>query len=337
MNISNKMRYGTKIVVLFLVMFCLLGTAFAQGVYAANDIEVKVNVEQVFSGDNTDDEFIYKLVPKNVTNPMPQSDMITLKGSENKDFNITFITAGQYDYELILESYPTQSGYVLDDQKYKLSIYVQNVQNGGLSSDVITYKSDGSKGEDIVYHQSYASLPSDPSIMVDPPVKKSVNGNPSKNSTFKFALIAGDPTNPMPEGSENGVKTMTIVGSGEKDFGTWSYTKPGIYFYTVKEINTGETEYDYDKTIYTITDNVSDNSGQLEVNRVVTNDNNKAVTSFSFVNVYTGKGNPDSPITGDATQTTPFILMIIFASTIALGSLGFIIFKTRKKEDAEEI
>ena len=58
-------------------------------------------------------------------------------------------------------------------------------------------------------------------VLVDPPVKKIVEGNPTNASTFQFEMKAINPTDPMPNGSVNGVKLATVIGSVEVEFGTF--------------------------------------------------------------------------------------------------------------------
>lgn len=65
---------------------------------------------------------------------------------------------------------------------------------------------------------------------------------------------------------------MTIVGSGSEDFGTWSYTEAGVYYYSISEVNVGEDGYAYDTGVYTITDSVKDVAGRLELTRTVTSE-----------------------------------------------------------------
>ncbi len=159
-----------------------------------------------------------------------------------------------------------------------------------LSAEIIVKKNDGSKVGSIKFENTYTPLASNPEIMVDPPVKKTVSGNPSKTSSFTFSLTARDGANPMPEGSANGVKYITIYGSGEKDFGTWSYIREGTYYYTISEVVLSDTGYTYDDSVYTITDVVKDADGQLVVTRTVTNGSNKQVESCTFINKYNGGG-----------------------------------------------
>jgi len=194
--------------------------------------------------------------------------------------------AGIYSYEIQQTVVSAQTGYTYDRKVYRVEVYATNTA-GGLQADVVVYNENGLKVPNITFENQYAPLASDPSIMVDPPVKKTVSGSPDKDGTFTFKLEAENKSNPMPSGSADGVKLMTIVGPGEEDFGTWSYTETGVYAYTISEVNNGQTGYNYDTTVYTITDNVTDANGQLTVTRTVTNAANQPVDAYDFVNKYT--------------------------------------------------
>jgi pilin isopeptide linkage protein len=128
--------------------------------------------------------------------------------------------------------------------------------------------------------------------MVDPPVKKTVEGNPGADSIFTFKLTARNASSPMPAGSKGGSKIVYVKGAGSAEFGTWSYDEAGVYYYTVSELNTGEKGYAYDTVVYTITDSVKAVNGQLVLSRVVTNALNKQVMSLIFINKYTNPGAP---------------------------------------------
>ncbi len=93
--------------------------------------------------------------------------------------------------------------------------------------------------------------------------KRIVKGNPSTDETFAFELIPDEDTFPMPEGSGEFTQ-LNIVGAGTASFGTWTYTKPGVYTYQIKEVAGSNKDYTYDATVYTITDTVTLNdSGDL--------------------------------------------------------------------------
>jgi len=97
----------------------------------------------------------------------------------------------------------------------------------------------------------------------------------------------------------------------------------------ISEENTGETGYTYDKTIYTITDVVEDEDGQLIVTRKVTNNDKKQVTACAFQNRYSaggsgtdGTGNTSAIRTGDTTN------IVFWAVTLVMAAIGVLVGNT---------
>ena len=133
-------------------------------------------------------------------------------------------------------------------------------------------------------------------IAVDPPVSKKVVGKSNCKDVFYFELSADDISNPMPLGSRDGMKKVSIVGAGEIEFGECNFTEPGTYKYTVREIKGSNRKYKYDETIFTITFRVYFSEDNLEVEEFVTSNKDKEKQSAAvFVNRYRN-GIPD---TGD--------------------------------------
>ena len=129
----------------------------------------------------------------------------------------------------------------------------------------------------------------------DPPVYKTVTGNPSKDATFSFTLTPENAAYPMPEGSENGVKTTSITGSGSSEFGEISFTAPGTYTYTVAEVQGNAGGYTYDTNTHSIKYTVTDNGdGTLSVVRSIDGVEGAADSAVSFTNMY-----KDAPTTVD--------------------------------------
>ncbi len=284
------------LVFLFTLAMVLSGTSYA----AVTSVPVALRIDQVFtknsSAPGVNSGFSYTLTSLNEGNPMPVGSIsgiysFTIDGTSSKNIDTIFFPyTGIYRYEIKGNTHPASFGYTYDNEVYSLTVYVRQTADG-LSTDITARKSDGSKVGRIAFINTYTPLPSRQEVMVDPPVKKTVSGNPSKSSTFSFLLTPKSGANPMPEGSVNGVKTITITGSGKKDFGTWVYTGEGMFQYTISEVDTGESRYTYDTNVYTITDVVRDRNGQLEVTRTVTNRWNKEVESCIFINDYSGGGS----------------------------------------------
>ena len=154
-------------------------------------------------------------------------------------------------------------------------------------------------------------------VLVDPPVKKIVEGNPTNASTFQFEMKAINPTDPMPNGSANGVKLATVIGSGEVEFGTFEITQAGTYQYVIREIDDGIANYTYDTTLYTITFDVRDIAGQLVADTHVEKADGTVVNEAVFTNVY--KAPTSTPKTGDSSHLPIYIGAII----ITLVGFGF--------------
>jgi len=333
-----------KIVMAVLLLACLMGLS-VPAAHAAEPGQVTLTVKQVFSGTAAPGKACsYRLTPKLAPNPMPAGSGpdgygFAINGTASTGIGpIAFTQAGQYTYE-ISHITPPASGYTYDQELYRLEIYVKS----NLAVTVIAYKKDGSKAADIKYeHAGPGLLPSDPAAMADPPVVKTVSGSPAKAGVFTFRLAAGNPSNPMPAGSKDGVKTIQITGSGRGEFGTWSYTAEGVYYYTVSEVNTGESGYTYDTAVYTITDTVKAVDGQLVVARVVTNGANKKVTSLSFINTYTPGGQKppsnkpeNGPKTGDESQTALYIALFCGAGIALLGSMVYLLVNRRRGKETD--
>lgn len=308
MGILNKM-HKKRFIVFFMLLACLLPLVLPQAVHAAST-DLTLAVDQVFTkpeGSQAADTFTYSLTTLQSGSPMPAGSSgdtwdFTISGTDTVSIEpITYSTVGNYTYELRQTVLAEKTGYTYDMQVYTIKVQVTNV-DGGLQINVVVEKEDGYKASVIEFTNAYQPLDSD--IMVDPPVKKTVAGSPSADGTFTFKLEAEDKSYPMPSDSEEGVKLMTIVGAGEGDFGTWSYTEEGTYHYTVKEVNNGEDGYTYDTTVYTITDIVTDVDGKLIVARTVTNDSNETMDSYDFVNIYTSGDKSGGSTTSGSTGTT---------------------------------
>jgi pilin isopeptide linkage protein len=331
-----------------LLLACLAGLS-APAAHAAGQGEITLTVKQVFTNAGASappsEVFHYRLAPKLASNPMPAgsaADGYAFAATGTGDASIgpiVFAQAGRYAYE-ISHVTAARPGYTYDQEVYALEIFVKS----DLTTAAVVYKKDGSKASGIKFEHAYSRgpLPSDPGAMADPPVVKTVSGSPARASAFAFRLTAGNPANPMPAGSANGVKALQITGSGRGEFGTWSYTAEGTYYYTVSEVNAGLPGYAYDATVYTITDAVKAVGGQLVVTRVVTNGANKQVASLSFINTYTpGGGEPTSPSdkpkpgpkTGDESQAALYAALFCVAGAAALASLIYLLAGRRRGKE----
>jgi len=315
-------------------------------VFAAGS-PLSLTVRQVYTTSLTSASsvFTYRLKAVDAANPMPggsgvQGYNFTLTGNTSTGIGpIIFTKQGIYRYQIGQIMTQEKAGYIYDKQVYNLEVRVDNA----LHTEVIVYNAAGMKVSDIVFENKYRIDPTNPDRMTSPPVKKSVTGDPAHPSDFTFTLKAKEAGQPMPPGAVSGTATLVINGTGSGTFGSWSYDKEGVYYYTVAEVNTGESHYTYDTSVYTITDTVKAENGQLMLTRAITNSANKRVSSLDFINVYKagdnnggggGNGGPGgkgggSPKTGDEFNTLTYIILFA-AGSILMACAGVYLALSRK-------
>jgi len=316
----NK-RFLTKAGCAFAALLLLL---LPMGTQAANDVVV-FTVEQVFTTTSqaAASSFTYRLAAQQADSPMPAGSTaagFTFAIDDNGSAQVgPFVDAapGLYRYELFQLVETERPGYVYDRRVYHVELHVA----ADRAMQILAYNADGTKAEQLVFENSYAPLPSDPGLMPDTTVHKTVIGSPDKPAEFTFLLSARDAAQPMPPNSANGEKAIRITGTGKATFGTWSYSDAGTYYYTVYELNGGAGGYAYDTAVYMITDTVTDAGGQLALARVVTNGANKPVSDLSFINTfYKGEG----PKTADSFDPAWAITMLVAGGALSIGAIVYL-------------
>ena len=122
---------------------------------------------------------------------------------------------------------------------------------------------------------------------------------PSLAEGYQIVLEAGNPSYPMPEGSADGKYTLTITGSGTASFPDISYSKPGVYSYTIYQVKGSNSQCTYDETVYTMTvyiTNKADGSGLESAVKVEHPDRpNTKNMEIVFTNKYPPAPGPDNP------------------------------------------
>lgn len=81
-------------------------------------------------------------------------------------------------------------------------------------------------------------------------VTVSLSDHPSDmpDETYTVVLTPEDADNPMPSSSD-----LKIVGEGSGEFGAMTYTKPGIYKYTITQTPGSTERWTYDDGVYNVT------------------------------------------------------------------------------------
>lgn len=219
---------------------------------------------------------------------------------------MTFNAPGDYAYTI--RQLPGNHALALsyDDSVYDLRVQVREVDGKLRLTAIMNRQGSDKKAASADFSVTYV----DPVTGHNPPVKKTVTGDkPATTATFKFRFqavsnTAGLKDMPMPEGSTNGVKTVSVAARQEKEFGEMTFEVPGKYVYKVTEVNDKQKGYTYDKSAHTLTYTVERKGDALTCAREIKRDG-KAVSQmvFTFTNQYkkTTSGGGSGDTGGDST------------------------------------
>ncbi len=179
---------------------------------------------------------------------------------------LTFDKVGTYTYS-VQEIAGTTNGYTYDTAEHALTIEVTDAGKGELVAN-ITYDD----GDQAVINNVYKAEPTE--IVLD--VNKAITGLTGTETpkTFEFSLTG-----------EDAELTTSVEGEGTASFDAIKYEKAGTYTYTVSEVNTGETGYTYDSSVYVVSVEVKDVDGKLEATTTITLDGEDA-EALNFENPY---------------------------------------------------
>lgn len=133
-----------------------------------------------------------------------------------------------------------------------------------------------------------------------------------RNQTFRYELIREEQDAPMPDESDGDRYVFDMKGSEKKEIGPITYTRTGIWHYTLKQsVQKEEKDYDYDKQTYAISvyvENLAD--GGLGVQMIVANKEGNKVDEIRFKNGYTGEKTGNVARTGDVSDIGLWITLL---------------------------
>ena len=133
-----------------------------------------------------------------------------------------------------------------------------------------------------------------------------------RNQTFRYELIREEQDAPMPDESDGDRYVFDMKGSEKKEIGPITYTRTGIWHYTLKQsVQKEEKDYDYDKQTYAISvyvENLAD--GGLGVQMIVTNKEGNKVDEIRFKNGYAGAKTRNAARTGDVSDIGLWITLL---------------------------
>ncbi len=208
--------------------------------------------------------------------------------------NITYTEAGDYVY-IIREQIPSNKalGMTYDESEYRITVTVTDDQQGNLTASEPNIEkkaagaADYTEEDAVVFENNYEPL----SITIAPlQITKVLDGDRNTSLqdgefSFEMSVVSADP--------EDGITLpkQTVVenkADGTVPFGDITFTKVGTYKVQVKEVVPDEADkvpgVEYDTHVRTTTFTVTDNAGQLAVQR------SGYDGSRTFTNKYTTTG-----------------------------------------------
>lgn len=231
------------------------------------------------------DDFTFTLhrvtAPDGVTSEADQTKTNDAQGDIRFD-QLSFPLPGTYVYT-VSERDVTVPGITKDGTVTTITYTVKDVDHAGRLKvvDKTVTRSDGKTANGIRFDNTYN--PQGVGCTLGG-VKTIINADTATNriprdGEFTFELTSHDGA-PMPEGSKDGVKTVTNTGTGFT-FGRMDYDKPGTYVYTVTEQAGRDPTIGYSTQAYDVTVTVTDQGGMLSASV------DRQATDVRFDNTYT--------------------------------------------------
>lgn len=257
-----------------------------------------ISASVAIQGVNVAENYTLRMTAGDDACPMPEGklggtcDMVVSRGLATFPV-MRFTEPGNYLYRI--SQLPGSNAMALryDDAVYDLRVQVREADSGLQLTAIMNREGSDKKAASADFTNAYIA----PAVVEhNPPVKKAVTGSAAPNASFSFALTpisntAGLSAMPMPEGSVNGVKTVTTTAGVDKEFGTMTFEAPGEYVYRVAEVNDGQNGFTYDTAVYTLTYTVARQGDALTCALRTTKDGAEA-QSLAFTNAYSGGGTP---------------------------------------------
>lgn len=240
--------------------------------YSTTEIQYTPQVTKELTGETTptDETFTFTLeAVKDYEGVSFTRTDASVTGAGNTNFgSITFTKRGDYEFR-IKEVAGTEAGYGYDENEWILTVKIED-QNSQLVVASQEYKKvDQETGNEVsnetaaIFTNTYTVTPTG----YTPSVEKILTGTPANAEEFVFTLSANT-ENPegavLPENTE-----LTIPGSGIADFDEIQFQKAGTYVFEIVEKDGGNTWYEYDPSVWTLTVTIKDNASVLEVESIV--------------------------------------------------------------------
>lgn len=158
-------------------------------------------------------------------------------------------------------------------------------------------------------------------VTVDITVTYTVEGNAETAGGDRVTLTADDPSSPMPGGTEDGKKTITLRDEGTYSFGDIHYDEPGVHWYTITRELTKKKGVTKDGSVYRAKV-VALNDGHGYV--LVYKEGSDEKSELTYVDRV-------APETGDTGRTAVYCILLLSAAA-ALAASAVIRIRNKRRE-----
>lgn len=269
-------------------------------------IPVSVTLKDEDGNDKTfnDGDFSVKIVANDANDTTGYTGFVAgdkdvvADGSFSFD-EISFSKAGTYKFT-VTQNDKGAAGYTYDDASYEVTVTVELDKATNTLKKTITYTKDGVEVTEVVFNNTYATpAPSDITFSGNKTLKENGVDKAMEEGQFSFTIEA-DASNDATGYTGFTAGSQDVAANGNFSFGTVSFTKVGVYKFTISEVDKGAAGYHYDANAVTVTVTVElDTATNTLVATATYEKAGEAADGIAFANTYDTPDAVDQALTGN--------------------------------------
>ena len=213
---------------------------------------------------------------------------------------ISFSKAGTYKFT-VAQNDKGAAGYTYDDASYEVTVTVElDKATNTLKKTIIYTKDYVDEVREVVFNNTYATpAPSDITFSGNKTLKENGVDKAMEEGQFSFTIEADASTDAtgytgFTAGSQD------VAANGSFSFGTVSFTKVGVYKFTISEVDKGAAGYHYDANAVTVTVTVElDTATNTLVATATYEKAGETADGITFANTYDTPDAVDQDLTGN--------------------------------------